>query len=152
MSYKHLSPMHSGEVLVLANVLIHFYPQMLIDAGEKRIARGAALARMSVLYHEEYPGCYDVESQTDPRIKYTVNPKMHSCSCPDSARGNLCKHRIAVAIHIVAPGLHNKLIADRTIDADERNAITKGRYLPYDKTQYEVCIIPHLEEDPANVS
>lgn len=33
---------------------------------------------------------------------YHVNTKAHSCTCPDSQKGHVCKHRLAVWMHVEA--------------------------------------------------
>jgi len=52
---------------------------------------------------EAKPNIYEVEGEGDTYV-VTVNPgqKKSSCSCEDSRRGNHCKHRLAVALVMMA--------------------------------------------------
>ena len=49
---------------------------------------------------DDYELEYKVSSQRNPEQYYTVlskgNAKETKCSCPDSGKGNLCKHQLAV--------------------------------------------------------
>jgi hypothetical protein len=41
---------------------------------------------------------YVVPSESNPERVYWTN--LRDCTCPDSQRGNVCKHRRAVALHV----------------------------------------------------
>jgi uncharacterized Zn finger protein len=43
------------------------------------------------------PLAFGVQSSRDPSHVYLTTPR--SCTCPDAARGNYCKHRRAVAVY-----------------------------------------------------
>lgn len=101
---KYLPPHTAEQTRAYANVLVYSFPRLLEAAGEKRITKGAQLARWSVR-HNEHPGHYEVESQSRNNGYYLVIPKERSCTCPDSRAGNVCKHRIAVAIQTIAVDL-----------------------------------------------
>lgn len=48
------------------------------------------------------PGIYKVRSENQKRVQYVVRVdranRSSTCSCPDSQKGNHCKHRLAVAL------------------------------------------------------
>jgi hypothetical protein len=46
------------------------------------------------------PGSFDVRSQTALNSWYHVDTKRHTCTCTDSDRGNVCKHRLAVWLYV----------------------------------------------------
>jgi hypothetical protein len=88
----------------LMHVLLFFYPQILQLAGQTRLERAVRLARSSVAYGD-HPGLFDVVSQSMQNASYEVDTAKQSCSCKDSQSGNLCPHRIAVAIKTIASDL-----------------------------------------------
>ena len=49
------------------------------------------------------PYVITVQSQSNPRGWYFVDLKERTCTCPDSGKGNLCKHRLAVGFHVYGP-------------------------------------------------
>lgn len=46
------------------------------------------------------PGEWDVRSQTALNAWHHVDTHRHTCTCTDSQRGNMCKHRLAVWLHV----------------------------------------------------
>jgi hypothetical protein len=113
-------------VRALANVLVHFFPQLLAQSGQQRIERGCQIAQLSVS-----PGhsanVYEVKSQSMSNAYYEVDIKAKTCTCPDSAKGNVCKHRIAVAIRTVAGELLHKLQMENLQTPHVWNEIVQGR-------------------------
>lgn len=68
-----------------------------------RVERAVKIAAKNTsIYNNHLPaGCYDVRSSSD-RSWYRVNTHTHTCTCIDSAQGHICKHRLAVWLHIQA--------------------------------------------------
>ena len=109
-----------------AHVLVYFFPQLLSLAGKDRITRGIQLARLSVAYGER-PGLFDVTSQTLENGSYEVDTKERTCTCKDSQAGNICKHRIAVAIKTQASDLLFELTREHISDPVFVEDILQGR-------------------------
>jgi len=69
----------------------------VVSSLNGRLERGLALAKQwSVIHCPEAgkPRCYRVRS-SDGYSFYKVDLDARSCDCPDSLKGNICKHRIA---------------------------------------------------------
>jgi hypothetical protein len=69
----------------------------IVNALNGRLERGLALAKQwSVIHTPEAgkPRCYRVRS-SDGYSFYKVDLDARACDCPDSQKGNICKHRIA---------------------------------------------------------
>lgn len=66
-----------------------------VDKG--RVARAVRIAANvnSIFDSKCSKGCADVRSDKGTGF-YRVNTVKHTCTCTDSRRGNLCKHRMAV--------------------------------------------------------
>lgn len=60
--------------------------QIMSRAGARRLDRAT--------------GLYEVESDSGHGW-YQVDLERKSCTCPDAAQGNLCKHRLAIGLQIV---------------------------------------------------
>ncbi len=88
----------------LVHVLVYFFPQLLQLAGQDRLERAVRLARSSVAYGD-HPGLFDVVSQSMQNASYEVDTLKNTCSCNDSRAGNMCAHRVAVAIKTIASDL-----------------------------------------------
>jgi len=52
---------------------------------------------------DEHPGRYLVKASSDNYSYYEVDIQRKHCTCPDSAQGHLCKHRLAIALHLLGP-------------------------------------------------
>ena len=73
------------------------------------------------IYNQHCPeGEYDVRSQ-NVNAWYHVNTKKHTCTCPDSQKGYVCKHRLAVWLYVE--------IQRRTVEAI-RQDVKKYRQQP----------------------
>jgi hypothetical protein len=70
-----------------------------IDAARLQKAAAIAAGRTNIYSHNCKPGEYDVRSQGNPGGWYRVNTKAHTCTCKNSQRGHICKHRIAVWLY-----------------------------------------------------
>lgn len=44
---------------------------------------------------------YNVHSQSSDEV-YVVDTTLHTCTCPDHNKGNVCKHRRAVGLFMLA--------------------------------------------------
>ena len=87
----------------------HALAQMFIQqfpATAKRL-NGRIEAAVQILEHagirhaEGFPShVYQVPSQSNPRGSYQVDIQARTCTCPDSGKGNLCKHRLAIGFYI----------------------------------------------------
>ena len=109
----------------LLHVLIYFFPHILPLAGQGRLERAVQLARLSVAYGE-HPGLFDVESQTMQNASYEVDTIKKTCTCNDSQKGNMCPHRIAVAIKTIASDLLLELQFDNLGDPQFVNSVLEG--------------------------
>ncbi len=109
----------------LVHVLVYFFPQILPLAGQTRLEKAVRLARLSVAYGD-HPGLYDVESQTMQNASYEVDTVKKSCTCKDSRNGNLCPHRIAVAIKTIASDLLLELQFDNIGNPQFVNSVLEG--------------------------
>ncbi len=109
-----------------AHVLVYFYPDLLSLAGEDRITRGIQLARLSIAYGAR-PGLFDVTSQSMQNASYEVDTSKQTCTCKDSQAGNICKHRIAVAIKTLSGELLSKLNRQHIEDPQFVEDILQGR-------------------------
>lgn len=67
-----------------------------IDAARIRKAVEIVAENHSIYNSECAPGEWDVRSQTALNSWYHVNTHARTCTCTDSQRGNVCKHRLAV--------------------------------------------------------
>ena len=67
------------------------------------------------------------ESNKSPAAFYLVDLKAKTCTCPDSGKGNLCKHRLAVGFHIYGPDWSAEANAERISRVyDARSAMEKA--------------------------
>ena len=66
--------------------------------GDMRTLRAFSIAAKADAWTPLSNGSFGVPSEREPQLIYTVTS--HSCTCPDAERGNCCKHRLAVAIHL----------------------------------------------------
>jgi hypothetical protein len=82
----------------LAVTLLKTYPKLDPARAERAIALCNAPTTAGPNIIQSSDTSYRVRSQHTPHQWYTVNTLTHSCTCPDSQRGNTCKHRIAVQL------------------------------------------------------
>lgn len=68
-----------------------------------RMARAVEIAsKPTTIYNSRLPrGQFDVRS-SNGKGWYRVDTRHKTCTCQDSMRGHICKHRLAVWLHIEA--------------------------------------------------
>ena len=89
---------HQSDVLdLVAERFIASLKPEVVNALNGRLERGLELAKSWSVVHcpeRDKPRCYRVRS-SDGSSLYRVDLDARSCECPDSQKGNTCKHRIA---------------------------------------------------------
>jgi len=118
-----------------ARALLFIFPQLLSRTSDGRIERASRIVR-SPIFPNHLPGCYEVPSEsmigTDARrVIYIVDTLHRTCTCPDSAKGYICKHRLAVALSTHGPEAIRKLQKMRLsheISSADFQEIIEGRY------------------------
>ena len=89
---------HQSDVLdLVAERFIASLKPEVVKALNGRLERGLELAKCWSVVHcpeRDKPRCYRVRS-SDGSSLYRVDLDARSCECPDSQKGNTCKHRIA---------------------------------------------------------
>ena len=89
---------HQADVLdLVAEQFIASLKPEIVSSLNGRLERGLALAKSWSVLHcpeSESPRCYRVRS-SDGSSLYRVDLDARTCECPDSQKGNTCKHRIA---------------------------------------------------------
>lgn len=86
---------------VKESFVVH-YPQTAKIAGSRVDKASRILLAGNVRKSSEFPGLYEVKSESVGNRWYVVDPANKSCTCPDSRDGHLCKHRIAVGMMLSA--------------------------------------------------
>lgn len=74
------------------------HPQATARAGS-RLDRGIRLFIADMVEPTNEPDIYIVRSESNPLGAYRVDLAAKTCTCPDSGRGNACKHRCAAWLH-----------------------------------------------------
>ena len=89
---------HQSDVIdLVAERFIASLKPEVVNALNGRLERGLELAKSWSVVHcpeRDKPRCYRVRS-SDGSSLYRVDLDTRSCECPDSQKGNTCKHRIA---------------------------------------------------------
>jgi hypothetical protein len=89
---------HQADVLdLVAERFIASLRPEVVNALNGRLERGLTLAKSWSVVHcpeRDKPRCYRVRS-SDGSSLYRVDLDARTCECPDSQKGNTCKHRIA---------------------------------------------------------
>jgi len=89
---------HQSDVLdLVAERFITTLKPEVVNALNGRLERGLTLAKSWSVVHcpeADKPRCYRVRSSNGSSL-YRVDLDARSCECPDSQKGNTCKHRIA---------------------------------------------------------
>jgi hypothetical protein len=98
----------------LATALLNKYPAL----EPKRVGRALELVQKHAVMHAKRN---EVDQPIEPSNKlwiaagkkgwYIINPAAKTCTCPDSANGHVCKHRIAVFLYMSFIPEYNRLIA-----------------------------------------
>jgi hypothetical protein len=65
--------------------------------ADERTMRALDLAKTATTWAPVARGRYRIPSGTRPGTWHHASAR--ACSCEDAARGNVCKHRLAVGIH-----------------------------------------------------
>jgi hypothetical protein len=135
MTYPNPQPritfLSQDEIRRRINTLCYFYPALLgMKCGERRLARAARLIYSVKSYCPPFQ--YIVNSEHETR-KYLVDVGEKTCECLDSISGNICKHRIAVAVFTIAPDLMYKLQTE-TLDHE---SVFRGLFMPEVVHYYE---------------
>lgn len=85
-----------NKVLQFVRLWTDLHPEL-----KDRLERAAFL--VSVVKPTLHPDTYKVRSETSNRKEYVVRinreARTSTCSCPDSKKGNHCKHRLATALY-----------------------------------------------------
>jgi len=109
ITYSCLRPLHPDAARLFADLLLQKYPRLV--EGNGRLARAVEIAghgSAPIRIGTDWPGTYEVYSLTRPGSYYIVDPRRRSCTCPDSQKGAVCKHRLAVAIMTIGPDLEDE--------------------------------------------
>jgi len=71
-------------------------------ADPDRLSKAIQIVEQKTSIYNQHcaPGEWDVRSQHNGW--YHVDTKAHSCTCTDSQTGHVCKHRLAVWLHVQA--------------------------------------------------
>ena len=122
---------HQADVLdLVAERFIASLKPEVVNALNGRLERGLTLAKSWSVVHcpeRDKPRCYRVRS-SDGSSLYKVDLDARSCECPDSQKGNTCKHRIAA--YYVEQALYNceprieLLGVDAKPDREEENRLS----------------------------
>jgi len=88
---------NSRTIALAIQALGKLHPQVIENANG-RIERAIDILSNRDIA-EVTPTVFLVQAQTDESISYRVDIAEKSCTCPDSARGNICKHRVAVWLY-----------------------------------------------------
>lgn len=114
------SPMtyiHRGSIETYARLFAQKYPA-IAAACNGRIERAVKIACTPGACREgELPGTYEVESESNPRGHYIVDPHAKTCTCPDDRKAKstgakyICKHRLAVGFKLHgADWIHEEML------------------------------------------
>lgn len=104
-----------------------------------RLERGLEMARNGAVRPLDQPRCFLVRS-SDGKRHYEVDLNARSCTCPDSHKGNVCKHRIA-AYYIEQARLNSRAkVHDKPRPTCSVPPEAKPRFKP-------TCSVPPTRED-----
>jgi len=99
ISWSPVSAKRREHAQLLGELFKERYPQ-LVEKCNGRIERAVEIvSRVGACRTDPRPYVYLVESQSGNGY-YEVDVKAKSCSCPDSTKGNMCKHRLAIGFHL----------------------------------------------------
>jgi hypothetical protein len=99
ISWSPVSAKRREHAQLLGDLFKAHYPQ-LADRCNGRIERAVEIvSRVGACRTDPRPGIWLVESQSGNGY-YEVNTETRTCTCPDSQKGNLCKHRLAIGFHL----------------------------------------------------
>jgi hypothetical protein len=99
VSWSPVAAKPKVHALFLGELFKEHYPQ-LVEKLNGRIERAVAIvSRVGACRTDPRPNIWLVESQSGKGY-YEVNTQEKTCTCPDSAKGNLCKHRLAIGLHL----------------------------------------------------
>ena len=97
------------------------YPEVAQVCGNRLASAVKIMTTPGARQRGELPGIFLVQSSANPSGWYQVDVTNHTCTCPDhpgiSARGGVCKHRLAVGLQLLGPDWvteENKKIASKT--------------------------------------
>jgi hypothetical protein len=85
------------EIEQVARKFVATLTQATLASFNGRLARGLELAKVgavSSVLNPAHPRCFQVRS-TEGLQTYQVDLDTKTCTCPDSQKGNTCKHRVA---------------------------------------------------------
>lgn len=74
------------------------HPEAAARAGA-RLERGLRIHQAGMVEPTQDPTVYFVRSESNELAKYRVDLQARTCTCPDSGRGNTCKHRTAAWLY-----------------------------------------------------
>lgn len=100
------------------------YPRIAAVSGNRLAAAVRIMCKIGARQRGDQPGLFLVQSESNSRGWYQVDLVNHTCTCPDhpgiAARGGMCKHRLAIGLHIFGPDW---------VTADNRAMIAHNRML-----------------------
>ena len=85
-----------------------------VDPDRLQKALDIVAQRTAIFWKFCPPGCYDVRASS--KGWYRVDTRARTCTCEDSTRGNVCKHRIAVWIYTQQIARTNAEVSHRKIN------------------------------------
>jgi hypothetical protein len=95
----YLAPINTEKGAVLAEIFRQKFPNLSRRLNGRLDAAVKILATGQIRHPDGFPDyVYQVPSQSNPLGSYQVDTQAHTCTCPDSGKGNLCKHRLAVGM------------------------------------------------------
>lgn len=123
---EHTAPVREA-INAALDALRTTYPIILKNAGSSRLWQARNMAQYGHVHPTDQPGIFFVDSAHSTGQQYAVDTQAKSCTCPDAAKGNICKHRIAAWIFRTA---QEQLRAQaETLSAEHRAAFPVSAFL-----------------------
>ena len=85
-----------------------------VDPARLQAALDIVAQRTAIYFKYCPPGCFDVRASS--KGWYRVDTRARTCTCEDSTRGNVCKHRIAVWIYTQQIARTNAEVSHRAVE------------------------------------
>ena len=85
-----------------------------VDPDRLQKALDIVAQRTSIFWKFCPPDCFDVRASS--KGWYRVDTRARTCTCEDSTRGNVCKHRIAVWLYTQQIARTNAEVSHRAVE------------------------------------
>lgn len=104
--WSPVGKLHKETAQLYADLFAANY-SMIAEAIKERLDKAVIIcSTVGACRRTEDLNVFLVESCAKKHTYYEVDVKKHTCSCPDfaNAPAHLCKHRLAIGLHLCGPG------------------------------------------------